>query len=189
MGVVLANTTPVLNRGGRVYTLNSDQRFLLPASPAVLTAADCDTIYNSVVQHPNTLVHDATHFGEAKVLCSTVVDVPSYENFTPNPGALDNVGFGSSIASWTGFTREQRPMSCVVLVFDIPANAQTYSIAAEGKWYCRFPLATVAGRIQTPIPTASSSAVNSILNRANSEMHQPAPYQPRGVANRQVVYS
>lgn len=178
MGATLTNTTPILNRGGRVYTLNSDQRFLLPAAPTLLTAADCDTIYNSIVQHPNTLVHDGSHFGDTKLLNCTVVDVPAYENFVANPGALDITGFGSGVASWTGFNREARPMSCVAYVFDVPANAQTYSLQAEGKWYCRFPLNTVAGRVQTPIPTAPPSALNSLLQRAIGSMHTPGEYRP-----------
>jgi hypothetical protein len=177
-GASLVCTTPVLSRGGRVYTLNCEQRLLFPAAPSAFTAANCDTVYNSIIQHPHTHVHDATDFGEPKHLTCVVCDGPAYENFEENDGALAVDDFCAHIAQWGGGSpsdNERRPMSVLIYAFDIPANAQTFTFELTGRWYTRWPLSTVAGRLMTPIPVGTAAQVNGALAAARNSMHFPAP--------------
>lgn len=172
MSLSLTNATQYLNRGGRVYVLNSDQRFAFPASVALCNASDWNNIFNAVVEHPNTVPYDGTHFGETGTYTCSVVDGPSYERFEENDGAEAVDAFGAHIASWTGSAHRVRPMSCIVMAFETPAITQSYTFSAVGKWYTRWPLATVPGRMMTPIPTASPAEVNRILVQAEAKAHQ-----------------
>lgn len=174
-GLSVVNTTPLLNRGGRVYTLNCEQRLLFPAAPSTLTATQLDAVFDSVTQHPHTHVHDGTDFGDAKHMSCVVCDTPAYENFEENDGAPNVDNFLEHLAQWPTSGNERRPMSCVIVALDIPANAQTYTFEFTGRWYTRWPLSTVAGRLQTDIPVASSQIINSAHAASRAGMHFPAP--------------
>lgn len=174
-GLSLVNTTPLLNRGGRVYTLNCEQRLLFPAAPSLLTAAQLDTVFNSVTQHPHTHVHDGTDFGDAKHMSCVVCDTPAYENFEENDGAPTVDNYLEHLAQWAASGNERRPMSCIIVALDIPANAQTYTFELTGRWYTRWPLSTVPGRLQSDIPVANSQTLNSAHASSRTGMHYPAP--------------
>lgn len=168
---MVLNSTQLLNRGGRVYTLNTDQRLLLPGLPSTYTAGNCDTIFDSIVQHPHTQPWDGTDFGVPRTHCATVVDTPSYERFEENDGQLSIDQFATHIGQWTGSAHKPRPMSTLVLALESPSAAQVYTLAWHGKWYTRWPLSTVAGRLQTPIPTASAQQLNALLAIAAARQH------------------
>lgn len=173
MTVSAINTTQRLNQGGRLYTLNCDQRLLFNMGPGGFTAAEADTFFASVVQHPDAAAREGDNFARAHAFTCSVVDGPAYERFEENDGALALNDFGAHIAQWTGSAHRARPMSVVIFAFESPPVTQTYTLSANGAWYTRWPLNTVPGRMMQPIPTADASVINKGMGEARVSMHRP----------------
>lgn len=167
----LLNSSQKFNLGGRLYTLNCDQRLLFNLAPSAFNVAECETLYASILQHPDAKPHEGGDYHNEKTHTCTVVDPPSYERFEENDGPLSVDAFGAHIAQWPNSTHRGRPMSIVIFALDFPPIAQTYTFSSTGHWYTRWPLSTVPGRLMTPIPTAPPAVINQALKAAESMKH------------------
>jgi hypothetical protein len=161
-GVSLVNTTQLLNRGGRIFTLHANQRIRLTAAPSAFTVADHTALDQTIKAFPSTREHDGAEFGRPSELSTTVVDHPAYETFSEWRGTDTIDEFFSTFAIWPGSIPDSRPMSTVLISFQPPAVTQTYTITARATFYTRWPLDTIVGQAQTPIPTAPASLINSM---------------------------
>jgi hypothetical protein len=92
-GVSLSNYTQALNRGGRVMVVSSDARIKLPGLPSTMTAADWDTVFLALADHPNCRSRDGAEFGRTKHFACHVVDTQRYHDFAEYNGAATFDGF------------------------------------------------------------------------------------------------
>jgi len=166
--VGLVNTTPMLNRGGRVFTLNANQRFALLAQPTLMTAAQWLTFASEVRSHPNTKAHDATTFGKELHMVAHTVDQTEYLCFNEWMGSVTADVFASHIAIWPSAGVRERPMSTVVILVDPVSTTNTYTASVHAEYYTRWPLNTVMGKHMKPIPTAPVAQVNAINQHAQA---------------------
>lgn len=167
-GVSLSNYTQALNRGGRVMIVSSDARIKLPGLPSTMTAADWDTVFLALADHPNCRSRDGAEFGRTKHFACHVVDTQRYHDFAEYNGAATFDGFWDHIGIWTNAVISDRPMSTTFFLFEQPATNQTYNFTARGMWYTRWPLDTVPGQHHRHVPVASQGVVNAIHSALES---------------------
>ncbi len=166
--VGLVNTTPMLNRGGRVFTLNANQRFALAGQPSLMTEAQWLTFAAEIRSHPNAKAHDATTFSKELHLVSHSVDQTEYLSFNEWMGSVTPDVYASHIAVWPAAGIRERPMSTVVIIVDPTSTTNTYTASVHAEFYTRWPLNTVMGKHMKPIPTAPVAQVNAINQHAQT---------------------
>lgn len=163
----IMNSSPAINRGGRVWVLQTDQRLTLATNPDALDAASLNLLCEQIVTHPHTVEQNGNNFTSKKPyrLLGGVNDQPTYERFSDWQLAVDVTVdvFWASLGVWPNLAVQPRPMSSVFLVFDPVAFNQEYTFLARGTWYARYPLTTLPGQMHTPVPTAKPETVNKVL--------------------------
>lgn len=178
IGVDVLTNTQVLNRGGAIYVLNSDQRILFPNAPSVMTSTEWNTFWDSVTSHPRRNKLDLCHFDPAQHYYGHVVDDPAYNNFDEFHGTYSLDEFLKHVGLWPGTSPLDRPMSTIIILIDAPATTQVVSFTARASLYTRWTLNTVPGQAQKDIPTASSETLNGInrsaIQHAHSIIHSAA---------------
>jgi len=172
-GLTITCRTPLLDRGGLVYVLNTSQRIRAVALPDAVGATpglnrgQADGFFNSIVAHPSTKVLDWADFGKPRHLFSHVVDDPRYNDFDENKGTIDNNTFFQHIALGGDSIPLDRPMSTIILAIDLPTKAQNVNLTAHATFYSRWPLDTVPGQAQTKIPVTTHDKHNDIHSSAS----------------------
>jgi len=166
MSLGLVNTTPLLNRGGRVTVLNGQSRIRLDNAPSAASLATFNNIVATIRAMPNTQMHDAAHFGVERQMTSSVVDSVTYEDYEEWVGTESVDEFWEHIAVWVGSVRRDRPMSTVWMVLSPPAVQQTYTVSAKASYYTRWGLSTVPGQSQYDVPTATPTFINRLQSHA-----------------------
>lgn len=154
-GVDIICNTQLLSRGGALYTLNSDQRFVLGASPSTMTANQWNDFFNTIITHPKRHKLDYNDFTTPKHMYSHVVDEPRYNDFDENEGVLSVDTFFQHIALWSGSSPLDRPMSTVVIAIETTSAAQLLTLTSFGQFYTRWPLNSIPGQAQETIPTTT----------------------------------
>jgi hypothetical protein len=162
IGLSLVNTTPLLNRGGRVFQLNANQRLKLARAPSAFLQADYFALADSIQAFPDTIEYDASEFGKTREFTGSVVDYANYEAFQEWEGTNTIDEFYAHFTVWPGSSPDTRPMSTIFIVFSPPAVAQTYTLSAKSAHYTRWPIDTIPGQSQLPIPTAPIATINRI---------------------------
>jgi len=170
----VCNTTQALYRDGRVFSLVSSQRVVLPSAPSTMTAAQWDTFMDGLVAMPGAKPYAADVFSNGgRDFTGHIVDGSKYEEFGTFLGTdtLDN--FWAHIAVWPSGpadgTAVLRPMSTTFIVIEAPsATAQQYEFSASAAYYTRWPLTSVPGQSQTEIPTADLGALNGLQKMAEA---------------------
>jgi len=162
-GVSVVNTTQFLNRGGRVYHLNADQRVRLAAAPSAWSVAQFGSAFETLIAHPRTIEGDGAEYGKPREFISHVVDQSRYNDFAEWNGTATLDEFYLHTAVWPASAPSDRPMSTTFLCFDAPATTNTYTLTARGVFYTRWPLDTVPGQCHQKVPVAEPHAVNTIL--------------------------
>jgi len=155
------NVTAPLSMGGRVYVLNAHQRITLPADPTLMTVAQQTTLIDSIKAHPDCLSYAGTDFIKPFKMHSDVVDHDTYTGYGEWKGTDTVATFLQHAAIWPGVDPLARPMSAMWVVFQRPAATQDYTVSFKASYYTRWPLNTVPGTRQTPVPTAPASVVNA----------------------------
>jgi len=162
-GIHLVNTTPVLNRCGRLYHLNGTARVFLPANPNVMSATQWNDFAAAIIAMPDATSYEGDAFGgTGKHFHTNVVDNVDYEDFKVFGGTDLFDTWYSHVGVWPGLTPSPRPMSTCWLVMEPPTLAQTYNPTAYGQFYTRWPLTSVPGQNMTPIPTADNQVINAM---------------------------
>jgi len=164
-GVSLTCTTPLLNRGTRIYHLNGQSRIRVDSGPSSVSLAVFQAIVNAVTAMPTTQPYDNTHFGETREFTANVVDNIRYLDFDPFEGTLTVDQIAAHMMLWPGLSAglRDRPMSTTWLVFAPPPVAQNYSISFLATYYTRWGLSTIQGQSQSDIPTAPANTINKML--------------------------
>lgn len=134
-GLDVVCNTQLLSRGGALYTLNSDQRFLLPGAPSTMTADQWNTFFISITSHPKRLRMDYNEFLRPRHAYSHVVDDPRYNDFDEHNGVLTLDEFYRHIAIWAGANPSDRPMSTIVFALESTSAAQLLSFTARGSFF------------------------------------------------------
>jgi hypothetical protein len=174
--VNVVNTTAALNRAGAVHIIPLDQRMRLPAAPSAWTTGNFDTVFNDLVNFPSARVYDGSHFGGGHSLPCHVVDSVAFQDFKEWHGTLTIDEFFGHIGIWSGASARQRPMSTIVLAFNLPPVIQTYCVSVHARWYTRWPVDTVAGQSMTDIPVAAQGYVNRILEAYRKNQYGTLSY-------------
>lgn len=172
--VEITNTTAAMTAGGSVYVLKTDQRVSIPGLPTSLTAAQINTLCDSVKDHPLVKPFDGADFkktdkhGRHPTFMCDVVDGVDYENFSAWQGAESIDGFFGHVFTWPGLdsNTHERPMSTIFVLFETPVATQTYAVSARASYYTRWSLATVPGQTQMQIPIASLDRINALTTTA-----------------------
>lgn len=163
-GVHIINTSPFLNKGGRVYVLKCTARVRMGQSVVGLTVANFNTLFNTLVAHPDTIQAGGEDFGgKGKMINNHVVDVQKYEDFAEWNGTQTVVDFFAHVAVWPLLVTKDRPMSSIWVLIETPPAAQTYSVDAHSAFYTRWSVDTVVGQNMVPIPTAPADVLNAAL--------------------------
>jgi hypothetical protein len=161
-GVSLLNVTPSLTRGGRVYVLNANQRFLLGASPSTMTEAQWDAVMDMVKAHPKVKSFSGSDFASEKTFVSFPTNDSDYRCYRHWTGTDTASSFLSHLSTYSGAaTDNPRPMSTVFVVLDEPADTQNWSVFCRSAYYSRWPLNSVLGQSNIPVPTAPLQAINA----------------------------
>jgi len=162
-GLHLVNTSPVLNRCGRVYHLNGTSRVLLPAAPSVMSSTQWGAFADSLIAMPGCTAYEGDAFGGVgKQFQCNVVDHIDYEDFQAFAGAVTSDVWHNRTAVWPSSDPLARPMSTCWVVIESPALAQSYNPTASGTFYTRWPLTSVPGQSMRPIPTADNQVINAM---------------------------
>lgn len=172
-GLSLTCTTPLLNRGARIFHLNGQSRIRVDSPPSTLSLAVFQSIVNVVTAMPTCVAYDNTHFGETKEFTSNVVDNVAYVDFNNFEGTLTQDQIAAHMQVWPGIGAglRDRPMSTTWLVLSPPSVAQHYTVAMHGSYYSRWGLSTVQGQSQTNIPVAPIDVINHIHEQADHMSH------------------
>jgi len=152
------NTTSKLNLGGRVYIGVFDQRLKFPNTPSLMTQAEWQTVFDTLIGHPNTMEITTMHGMGVKKLCH-VVDTPDYENYETHVGSINADTFFAHIANWTGSNELTRGMSTTVFIFDQPPVTQNLLHTVRAQHLTRWPVDTVLGQQMKMTPVANPSVV------------------------------
>jgi len=169
MSLGLCCNTPMLDRGGRVYILNCDQRIRLPGSPFPTVGALANASWNdfagTVRANSQVKKYDLVDFPREREIISHVVNSTDYETYTEWGGAVTAPnGFMSHIAQWVGGSTTadvQRPMSTIIVLIDC-GKSQYFSVTPRAAWYTRHALDTIPGQAMTSVPVAAQNTVNAI---------------------------
>lgn len=175
-GLTIVNRTPLLSRGGPVYTLNSNQRIRAAKPPSTMTVDDANALFTSLSGHPDAKSMDCVDFGGPRHMYSHVVDDPAYNNFDENRGAVSADEFFKHIAITDGGTTYDRPMSTLVFMLDRCSVEQTFQFSAHASFYTRWPLDTVPGQSNRKIPTTSQSQHNKSHSEASQHSKGPPDF-------------
>lgn len=163
-------TTPAIDRGGRVYIANVDQRLRLPGVPfsatAPLSNAGWNVVASTIKAFPEVKKYDLVDFPHERAINSHVVNHTDYDTYTEWGGSIvaPSSNFMAHIAQWTGgsFTNDaQRPLSTVVVLIEA-GKQQNISVTPRAAWYTRHALDTIPGQAMSAVPTASQEVVNAI---------------------------
>jgi hypothetical protein len=163
-------TTQRLNVGGRVYVLNLDQRLDLVDAPSLLTVANADTLFESIVAHPKTKVHAMEHFTSPRKFSVTPVDNNHYEEFFPHRGTLTEDQFFTHFAQWpTLVSHQAHPMSTVIVAVDKPPATQSLTYTVHAQSLTRWPVHTVTGQLMTKVKVGSHKEVVDERSKAERD--------------------
>jgi len=173
-GLSLVNRTQVLNRGGPIYFLNCGQRLLVEGAPFTMTSTQWNNVFDNIVSHPSVRPMDLADFGVPRCSHSHVVDQPAYNDFGENDGTLTVDQFCAHIMVWSGSTPTPRPMSTLIYAIDTVTTNQSLLFSATVDYYTRWPLNTVAGQAQKPIPVVDQK----VANRHDAASHKMASQDP-----------
>lgn len=174
-GVTIVNVTKRLDVGGRIYVLNANQRFSLPAAPSAMSAANWSSLADEIIAHPHTRAYTGGDFITPKTFVCHPVSDPDYTAFTPWTGTELLDPFCAHWAIWSGTTALRRPMSTIAIVIDTfpDASVNDYSFSMRGSYYTRWPLASVPGQNQKPIPTGPAGSINKEIEDASRNAPHP----------------
>ncbi len=175
-GLTIVNRTPLLNRGGPVYTLNLNQRIRAAKPPSTMTIADADALFATLSGHPDATSMDGVDFGKARHMYSHVVDDPAYNNFDQNRGTLTADEFFTHLAITSGSGVTDRPMSTMVFLLDRCSVAQTFQFSAHASFYSRWPLDTVPGQANRKIPHQTHAQHNKMHSEASQHAKGPPDF-------------
>jgi len=172
-GISIVNSTPLLNAGGRVFVLNSDQRFFFGDDPVNMTGAMFETFLNEVVAHPKAREFSGAEFVRPHSFHAHVVDPVNYETYRSWQGQMGIDDYAQNFAIWPGTPTLPRGMSTVIIVIEIAASPQTYTFSGRSTWYTRWPLNTVLGQSMRDVPTAPAERINRDMRRGEDMAHEP----------------
>jgi len=117
---------------------------------------------------------DLADFGMPRSSHSHIVDQPAYNNFDENDGTLTVDQFCAHIMVWSGSTPTARPMSTLIYAIDAVPTNQSLLFTTTVDYYTRWPLNTVAGQAQKPIPVVDQK----VANRHDAASHKMASQDP-----------
>jgi len=161
-GLSLVNTTQLLNRGGRVFYLNSTARLFLPNSLSGMSNGNLLGVMDAICSHPKCQAYDGTDFSKPLEFAAEVVDTTAYHQFNSWEGSETSDEFWTHISTYPGSAETTRPMSALFIVIDSTSVQQTYTATAYGSWYTRWPVESILGQAQRPIPVAPQAVVNKV---------------------------
>jgi hypothetical protein len=162
LGVTLVNVTPSLTRGGRVYVLNANQRILLGASPSTMTEAQWDAVADTVRAHPKVQTFSGSDFSSEKTFVCFPTNDTDYRNYQDWEGTDTASTFLAHLSTFSGASvGDPRPMSTIFVVIDEPAAPQNWSVYVRAAYYTRWPLNSVLGQHNVPVPTAPLATLNA----------------------------
>lgn len=159
--VEIVNVSAPLYMGGRVYVLRAHQRVPLLADPTVMTIAQQSALIDSIKSHPDCRSYAGTDFVKPFRCHSEVVDHDNYTGYGEWKGTDTVTNFMAHSSIWPGLDPLVRPMSATWIIFQRPAANQDYTMSFKASFYTRWPLNTVPGSRQTPVPTAPAHIVNA----------------------------
>lgn len=160
-GVFVSCVTAPLNRAGRVTVLNAKQRILLPAGPGSMSLAQFNTVIDAIKAHPDSLSYTASDFTHPTGFHCHPVDSRVYDQFFDFHGAVSADDMVRSLAVWPGVDPFPRPLSGIVMIFELPPTPQEYTLSFRASFYTRWPLNTIPGQTQRKIPTAPLGMINN----------------------------
>lgn len=172
-GLTICNRTQQLKTGGQVTVLNASQRVALPASPATMTKDQWSSFMDTVVSHPQSRIYNGGDFSRSKTYITHPLDQTEYLKYTPWHGTLTFTEFWNHVAVWPSSEPDIRPMSTVFVVFESAPENNSYEFKGRSSFYTRWPLESVPGQAQRPVPTAPASVVNAMRDHAESTSHLP----------------
>lgn len=167
LSLTMVNSTQLLAMGGRVTVLNAKQRVALPAAPNVMTLAQYNTFLNEIRQHPDSQSYSGVDFREPQMFTAHPVD-DEFTHFEEWIGTMSVDGLADHYAVWPGGVPQPRRMSTIFVVFEVPAAPQDYTFTIRPSFYTRWPLSTVPGQAQKPIPTAPLQLINQHVVQASA---------------------
>lgn len=172
-GMTVVNATNALNAGGRVFVLNSDQRFVLGADPESLTPTQFTNFLDEIVAHPKAREFSGADFVKGNAFHSHVVDAVNYEQYGDWRGQISINDYFEGFAVWPDAVASRRSMSTLIMVIESPTIAQSYTVSARASWYTRWPLNTVLGQSMRDVPTADARVINGHITRAERTATDP----------------
>lgn len=172
-GLTMINRTQVLNMGGQVSVLNSTQRVKLPASPSTMTATQWKDFFDTINGHPRTRIYNGADFAKSKTYVCHPLDQVDYTRYGEFHGTFNLDDYFAHFAIWPGQNPEERAMSTIFVVFEPSPAVNSYEFKVRASYYTRWPLDTVPGQAQRPVPTASAAVINQHRDYAEATAHVP----------------
>jgi len=173
-GATILNNTPMLDSGGRVYILNTDQRLAIPDSLGALTRGEFNTLCDTVKQSPLRRAFDGTDFKAPKHYHAHVTDPVVYETFQSWDGTLNPDLFGSYISEYGGGpTANRKSMSTLIILMEPAVKQQDYTVTARGMWSTRWPLNTIGSVVSKDLPTAPANVIDKTFKDGAATANPP----------------
>jgi hypothetical protein len=170
VGVSIVNNTQLLDQGGSVIVLRTNQRLWYSAAPDSMTGAQWNLIANAVEDHPERESMSASNFAKPQKLYCAPRD-ESFNDYKAWSGSHAANDFASHVAMWDSSTVRDYPMDSIYILFRPTPKTQSYVFTYNASWLCRFPLTTIMGQSQRPTPTASAEVINAGRRSAEAANH------------------
>jgi hypothetical protein len=169
-GIKIENVSKRVDMGGRVYVLNTNQRFELPAAPSTMTSAQAYDLNDIIVAHPKTNSYSGADFLVGKTFYSTPHESADFLNFRENQGStLTMDQFMSSGSVYPSGTVAPMPMSAIWVVIAGTTTPNDYQLTARAMNYARYPADQLMSSLVTPTRTMSAEMLNKMRKHAEVE--------------------
>jgi hypothetical protein len=170
-GVEIQNTSKRFDMGGRVFTLVSNERQLMPADAPAMTSVQWQTLADDIAANPKTLGHNGALLERPLHLYSTPHTQKSYLEFDPWLGDDVTTGTFFRHAANANGNMNDMPMSAIWVLLKSSPAVNTYNFRVHGDFNVRYGAANVLSSKMVHTPTAPAEVLNA-AGVAGSELGQ-----------------
>jgi len=161
-GVEVQNTSKRFDMGGRIFTLVSSERQLMPAVADSMTAAQWQTIADDIAANPKTVGHNGALLEHPIHLYSTPHTQKSYLEYNTWDGDSENaVNFFKHATTNANGGMLDMPMSSIWILFKSSTAQNTYNVRVHGDYNVRYGAGNVLSTKMVHTPTAPAEMLNA----------------------------
>lgn len=170
--VSVVNCTNLMNRGGRVFYLNSAQRmpFVVAETANSQTSYDFSTLVESVKATNIRQAVDGADLKAGQHLIGFPTDTTQYHAY--NTWGGDEEHFDDYLKRISvAYSDKTKPMSVQAWIFEPTTEPQSYEVTMRSSYYTRWPLTSIPGQKMAITPTAHPDIVNGAMHAAEMSAH------------------